>query len=206
MALTRNGYILLGAILLLFAAVNALALTIPWASPLGLTIRLAALNGFLAMAIATMMTPFLLPVARAFGRPFLRVHHVFAVLGIVLITLHPVALGILRVNPLVLLPSAASPWVINLGRALLIVLYIAVVASLLRTRWKQWRYLHAFLYAVLVLALVHAYYLGTDFGTGAILAIYLLLGAGVVLSLALGLRKKYLRMKTAGTPPRPAAP
>ena len=54
-------------------------------------VRLFGLYGYLFLAIATLTTPFLKEVTQAFGRPFLRVHHVFSVLGLILITLHPVS-------------------------------------------------------------------------------------------------------------------
>jgi predicted ferric reductase len=191
MALTKTGYILSGAILLLFAVVNALALSTPSDSPAGLAVRLCALNGYLALAIAAIMTPFLLPVARAFGRPFLRVHHSVSWFAIALITLHPVAIGIMRANPLVFIPSATAPLMINLGRVALILLYIGLVGSLLRTRVKQWRYLHVLMYLVLFIGIIHANSLGTDMEIVAIRAIYNLLGVAVGISLGMNV---YLKM------------
>jgi predicted ferric reductase len=203
MALKKTGYIISGAILLLFAVVNALALTIPADSSLGLAIRLLGLNGYLALAIATVMTPFLLPVARAFGRPFLKVHHFVAWFAIPLITLHPVAIAVMRANPLVFLPSAASPLVINLGRTALILLYVAVVGSLLRTRVKQWRYLHVLMYLVLFIGIIHANSLGTDMEIAAIRAIYNLLGVAVGVSLGMNVYLKLSKRKFgSGVPAR----
>jgi len=196
MALTKNGYIISGLILLLFAVVNAVALSIPPDSPLRLAVRLFALNGYLALAIATIMTPFLVKVARAFGRPFLRVHHLFAGVGIVLVTLHPVALAVMRSNPLVFVPSVTSPVAINLGRIALILFYIALVGSLLRTRVKQWRYLHALMFIVLIIGTIHANYLGTDLENPGIRAIINLLNVAVVISLVMSLTLKVTRMRS----------
>lgn len=203
MALTKTGYIISGLILLLFAVVNALALTIPWDSSLGLAIRLFGLNGYLALAIATTMTPFLLKVARAFGRPFLRVHHFVSAFAIALTTLHPVAIAVMRANPLVFLPNTTSPLMINLGRWALILLYIALVGSLVRTRVKRWRYLHALMYIVLFIGIIHANYLGTDMEIDAIRAIYNLLGVAVGISLGMNIYLKATRMKSKSGAPAP---
>jgi DMSO/TMAO reductase YedYZ heme-binding membrane subunit len=203
MALTRTGYILSGAVLLLFAVVNALALSTPSDSPLGLAVRLFALNGYLALAVATTMTPFLLKVARAFGRPFLKVHHFVSAFAIALTTLHPVALAIMRANPLVFIPNITSPLAINLGRVALILLSIALVGSLLRTRVKQWRYLHVLMYLVLFIGIIHANYLGTDMELDAIRAIYNLLGVAVGISLGMNISLKVSRMKSRSRAPAP---
>jgi DMSO/TMAO reductase YedYZ heme-binding membrane subunit len=201
MALTRQGYVIAALILLLFAAVNALALSTPADSTLGLALRLCALNGYLALAIAAMMTPFLAKVGRTFGKPFIGVHHVFAIAGLILVTLHPVLLAVLVSNPLVFLPSGTSPWAVNAGRFALILLCAALVGALLRTSVKQWRYLHALVYAVLLLGFLHASTLGTDFGTTAIRALYTLLFAGVVLTLVVSLWRKARRARSRAPAP-----
>ena len=196
MALTKQGYLVAALILLLFAAVNALALSTPADTPLALALRLCALNGYLALAIAAMMTPFLAKVGRTFGKPFIRVHHVFAITGLVLVTLHPVLLAVLVSNPLVFLPSGTAPWTVNAGRIALVLLYLALAGSLLRTRVRQWRYLHALVYLVLLLGFLHGRSLGTDFGGTGIRALYTLLFAGVVVTLGLSLMKKVSRLRS----------
>jgi sulfoxide reductase heme-binding subunit YedZ len=202
MALTRQGYVIAALILLLFAAVNALALSTPADSPLWLVLRLCALNGYLALAIAAMLTPFLAKVGRTFGKPFIRVHHVFAIAGLILVTLHPVLLAVLLSNPLVFLPTGTSPWAVNAGRFALLLIYAALVGALLRTRTRQWRYLHALVYAVLLLGFLHGSSVGTDFAGSGIRALYTLLFAGVVLTLVVSLWRKARR----ASPPRAPAP
>ena len=167
MPLTRNGYIISAAILLLFLAVTVLALLpgVP-ADPLRLLVRLSALYGFLAISIAVIMTPFLLEIYQNFGRPFLSVHHLFAAFGLAAVTVHPVAFAFRIANPLVFLPTVNS-WTgfwINAGRPALIVIYIALVAVLLRRRIpKYWRPIHALMVVALFFAVVHANLIGTDF-------------------------------------------
>lgn len=94
MAVTRTGWLVITGIVVFFAIPVAVVATNPSISPLTSGIRIAGLTGFVALAGAMIMTPFLPEIYRNFGRPFLRIHHLFAVAGIILVTLHPVLLAI----------------------------------------------------------------------------------------------------------------
>jgi hypothetical protein len=50
--------------------------------PLTLTIRILALNGYLALSIAAIMTPFLKEVTLFFKKSFTKIHHYFAAAGL----------------------------------------------------------------------------------------------------------------------------
>jgi DMSO/TMAO reductase YedYZ heme-binding membrane subunit len=79
-------------------------------------------------------------------------------------------------------------------------LYISVLGGLLRTRWKQWRYLHGLMYGVLILAIVHANLIGTDFTNSGIQWMYNLIFAAVVVAFVLNIRKKWQsRQKTTAS-------
>ncbi len=112
------------------------------------------------------MTPFLRDIRRVLGRPFLAVHHTFAAVGILLPTLHPVAVAIATADPAVFIP-VFSPWTTFwtfAGRPALYILYIALAGVLLRTYIREyWRWVHGLMYVVLVLAIVHGNLIGTDF-------------------------------------------
>jgi hypothetical protein len=204
MPLPRAGYALLGLIALVYAAVTALALSIPYyySGILGIIVRLAALYGFLMVATAVMMTPFLIPIARIFGRPFLRVHHAFAVGGVLLLTVHPISFAVLVMTPAVFIPNFQS-WIdfwANAGRPAFILLYIAILGGLLRTRLKQWRYFHSLMYVMLLFAIVHGNLIGTDFTNPGIRIVYNGAFAGVVIAFLLNIRKKLHRMKRTRSP------
>ena len=107
--------------------------------PLDLAIRLFALNGFLALSIAAILTPFIKEVTLFFKKSFLNIHHYFAAAGLLLITLHPVAIVIQALNPALLLPDFGSFYLFLFygGSVALIAIYAAFGAVLLRK--KLWR-------------------------------------------------------------------
>ena len=156
--------------------------------------RLFALYGFLFLGVATLMTPFLAEVTRAFGKPFLEVHHAFSALGIAFITLHPVFNAMQVLSLAVFVPRFDSWEVFWMfaGRPALIILYIAVVAAFLRMKMpKYWRPVHALMYVVLLFGIVHANLLGDSFQNFGIMLIFDALFAASMASFAYKLYKNY---------------
>jgi sulfoxide reductase heme-binding subunit YedZ len=156
-------------------AVSAIAFTVNSSNPYNLSVRLFALNGFIALSIATILTAFLKEVTLFFKKPFIRIHHYFAAVGLVLITLHPITLAIQLARPAVFLPNLNSLYLFLFfgGRQALIIIYIAVVAVLLRRKiMAYWRLFHALMYVALFFGIVHADLSGTDFGNWVILIIF----------------------------------
>jgi predicted ferric reductase len=154
-------------------------------------VRFFGLYGYLFLSVATLVTPFLREVTQAFGRPFLKVHHGFAVLGVVFITLHPVFNSIERLSLSVFIPnfnSWLSFWRLA-GRPAFILIYVAVFAVFLRTKApKYWRFFHALMYVVLLFGIAHANLLGHDFQS---LGITLIFNALFIASLAGFAFKRY---------------
>jgi methionine sulfoxide reductase heme-binding subunit len=147
-------------------AVSIISFLVAFVDPVRFSIRLFALNGFIALGIATIMTPFIKEITIYLKKPFLRVHHYFAALGLTLITLHPIFLAIQRLNPAVFLPNVGSfeMFMINGGRQALIIIYIAFFAVILRRKIvSYWRPFHALMYVALFFGIVHANLIGTDF-------------------------------------------
>jgi len=166
MAVTRTGWLVIAVIFVLFAIPVAVVAANPSISPLTTGIRIAGLTGFVALAGAMIMTPFLPEIYRNFGRPFLRIHHLFAVAGIILVTLHPVLLAIRVMTVAVFLPAFGSLYEFFAlgGRLALILMYGALAGVFLRAVIPAgWRALHALMWVVLVLALLHGMLIGTDF-------------------------------------------
>ncbi|KUL00142.1 MAG: Uncharacterized protein XE10_1539 [Methanoculleus marisnigri] len=87
MTLPRAGVLLAAVVLALYAITAAVVLTAPYGDPFNVIARLTALWGFLALAIAAILTPLLREIMMVFGRPFLAVHHTFAAIGLLLPTL-----------------------------------------------------------------------------------------------------------------------
>ncbi len=174
MALKRTGVLALLAIcslalfILLLFLPHALAAAATIVGVESLLIRFLGLYGFFFIGIAALTTPFLAGITIAFGKPFKKVHHTFAALGIALITLHPVFSALQLMNLDVFLPrftSWTTFWTLA-GRPALYVLYIGVAAALLSRKIpKYWHIFHVLVYVVLFFGIVHANLLGEDFAS-----------------------------------------
>ena|SRR3990170_2140548 len=180
MPLKKAGVVMLLGIIALAVIIAVLVLpeALPevaegeWAHVL---VRLFGLYGFLFLGVATLITPFLKEVTEAFGKPFLRIHHAFSILGIVFITLHPVFNAIQRLSLSVFVPrfdSWEGFWRAA-GRPAFIILYVALLAAFLRAKApKYWRPFHALMYIVLLFGIVHANLIGDDFENVGIMIIF----------------------------------
>jgi len=192
MSLKREGIVFLLGIIAL--AVIIALLFLPSAidvNPARLAVKFFGLYGFLFLSVATLTTPFLKEITQAFGKPFLKVHHSFAILGICFITLHPVFNAIERLSLSVFVPRFDSWdlfWLLA-GRPAFIILYVAVLAAILRTKApKYWRAFHALMYVVLLFGIVHANLIRGDFQN---LGIMIVFNALFVTSLASFAFKRY---------------
>src|SRR5665647_563461 len=163
-------------VVILFAfAISLIALDIDDSNAMNVSIRLLALNGYVALSIAAVLTPFIKEVTLFFKKSFIKVHHYFAAAGLLLITLHPISVAILSMNPGILLPNFASLYSFFFygGSIALIAIYIAFGSVLLRRKVvAYWRYFHALMYVALFLGVVHANLWGFDFENGFIVVIY----------------------------------
>ena len=109
MPLKRVGAIFLLGITVLAVVIAILFLTrAAEADTLRSSVRFFALYGYLFLSVTVLVTPFLREVTQAFGRPFLKVHHSLAVLGVVFITLHPVFNAVERLSLSVFMPRFDS--------------------------------------------------------------------------------------------------
>lgn len=156
-------------------AISLYAFSTYQSDPLTLTVRLLALNGYIAVSIAAIMTPFLKEITLFFKKPFTKVHHYFAVTGLALLTLHPITVVVLTLYPSILLPNLTSLYLFFLygGSIALILVYVAFVAVLLRKRMvRHWRVFHALMYAALFFGVVHANLLGSDLQSIVLKVVY----------------------------------
>jgi DMSO/TMAO reductase YedYZ heme-binding membrane subunit len=153
-----------------------------------------ALYGYLFLAVATLTAPFLKEVAQAFGKPFLKVHHAFSIIGLVFITLHPVFNAVDRVSLSVFVPrfdSWGTFWMFA-GRPAFVILYVAFLAAVLRAKApKFWHPFHALIYIVLLFGIVHANLIGDDFQNLGIMLIFNSLFVASVASFALKRYRNY---------------
>jgi len=165
MAVTRNGYLVLGIIaILLFISVTVVAKN-PSLSLFTSGVRVAGLAGFVLLAVAAIMTPWSRDIYRNFGTSFVTFHHIFGISGLILITLHPVFLAIRLMNASVFLPRFTPfyDFLVFAGRPALILIYIAVAGILLRRFIPAyWRAVHALIWVALILGIIHGDLVGTD--------------------------------------------
>jgi len=137
-------------------------------------VRFFGLYGYLFLSITTLVAPFLREVTQALGRPFIKIHHSLAVLGVVFITLHPV-FNAIESSLSVFVPNFDSWnrfWILA-GRPAFILVYIAIFVAFLRAKApKYWRAFHALMYVVLLFGIVHANLLGHDFQNLGIIIIF----------------------------------
>ncbi len=183
MVMSKEGVFFVVAVVLFALAVSVLSFFVAYRDPLASSVRLFALNGFIALSIATIMTPFLKEITLYFKKPFMRVHHYFAAVGLALITLHPIALALQMMNPAVFVPNLNSLYLFLFfgGRQALIIIYIAVVAVLLRRKMvAYWRWFHALMYVALFFGVVHGVLSGTDFQNPFILVTFSALFAAAI--------------------------
>ena len=187
--------IILASIISLYMLVIILFFTQPPQTPFELVIRLCAILGFVSMAIAAIMTSYMVKLYKIFGKPFIKIHHLFAILGLILATIHPIAFAISVLNPLVFIP-VVNDWVLFwelAGRPALIIIYISVLAGIFRKKLKNsWKIIHSLLYIALFFGLIHGTLIGTSFNSIGIVIIFYALFILVVLSF---LYKRYQNFK-----------
>lgn len=155
----------LGATIVILAVV-AIMLR-PEGAPLDWLARGTAMVGYVAVFLAILSSAYMRELYRMMGRPFLWGHHVLSVSGLILLTLHPIALAIALTDVLVFVPRFDS-WAIFFqlaGRPALYLMWAASAGALLRKSWREgWRTIHQLNYVAFLLGTVHGILIGTDFG------------------------------------------
>jgi predicted ferric reductase len=163
---TRNTWVLvlIGAVALAIAV--GVELTQLAGGPLAWVIRGLALLGYQMVFLAILSSAYLPELVRFFGRPFIQVHHVLSVAGLVLVTLHPLGVAWDTLSLRVFVPRSDSLYTfLQLGgRPAWYLLALALLAALLRRAiGKSWRWVHGLNYLAFFLATVHANLIGTNF-------------------------------------------
>lgn len=195
MPFKKEAILLIASTLSLYVLILVFFLLTPFSDGFNFIIRFGALFGFTSMFIATMMTPFAVQLYKIFGKPFIKIHHIYSITGLILITLHPVAFAIFRLDITVFLPDFNSWygfWSLG-GRLALILIYIAVIGAILRKKiTKNWRIIHTLNYVALFLAYIHGVLIGSDFQNIGILITFTIM---ITLSFGVLIFKRYLTYK-----------
>jgi len=184
MDLNKKAVGLVSVNIILFIVIFILFLQTPISDSFSFYIRLGALFGFTALFIATTMAPFMVQLYKIFGKPFIKLHHLYSIMGLILITLHPTVFALSVLDITVFIP-VFYPWIDFwrlAGRPALILIYIAVLAAILRKKIsKSWKFFHILNYIALFFGYIHGLLIGTDFqniGIAIIFTIMIIISIG----------------------------
>jgi DMSO/TMAO reductase YedYZ heme-binding membrane subunit len=158
-------YLVIGALALLALVVVIVALQ-PRPAPIYWLIRGAALLGYLTIFLSILSSAYLIPLVRFFGRPFIKVHHVASITGLVAMLVHPIAIAINAGSLSVFVPQFASLriFLTLAGRVVWPLAAIAALAAWLRKPLgKNWRLIHYLNYLAFWLVTAHAILIGSNF-------------------------------------------
>jgi DMSO/TMAO reductase YedYZ heme-binding membrane subunit len=174
----RIRYLALGGLLALVLVAIIIALR-PIGTPISVLTRAAALLGYLSVFATIVSSAYLLQIVKFFGRPFIKVHHIVAVTGLVLITLHPT--GVLITRASLGIPLLSLTLGILGGPIAWALIAIAVSVALLRKKiGRNWRPIHYLNYLAFWLATLHANITGTDLQSTVIRVISIALAIAVI--------------------------
>ena len=172
-------YLVLGGLALLALVVILVALE-PRPAPIYWLIRGAALVGYLTIFTSILSSVYLVPLVRFFGRPFIKVHHVSSITGLVAMLVHPIALAWNSGSLAVFVPRFDSlrVFLTLAGRVVWPLVGIAALAAWLRKPiGKNWRTIHYLNYLAFWLVTAHAILIGTNFQS------WVMRGLAIVLAL-----------------------
>lgn len=179
-----------------FLQLVILAFQFPSENAYQLGIRVTGLLGLASLFISVIFSDFFIEIDENKKKKLLY-HHLFSIMGIILITLHPFLLAIDKADFGVFLPKFDS-WTVFwelAGRPSLILLYIGFVSGvLIRLYNKSYKMVHIIVYIALLFGLVHGYLIGTDFQNPFVTIVFALL---FLIAMYIFIHKRRYRMKKA---------
>lgn len=134
--------------------------------PIDWAIRGAALLGYQFIFMSIISSAYVIPLVRRFGRPFVQMHHVLSIAGLVLVTVHPVAVALDAGSPDVFLPKFDSLRVFMElgGRPAWYLIMLAMLVAVWRSQvGSSWRPVHMLNYVAFLLVTIHGNLIGTNF-------------------------------------------
>ena len=158
-------YLVLGGLVLLVAVILLVALP-AGNPPLRRLIQTAALIGYICVFLSTISSAFVRELVRAFGRPFIKLHHIVSVTGIAVLVLHPLLYALQIRSLRGFIPQFASFRIFLTwgGPVAWYLIGVGAVAALLKkTLGRNWRVVHWLNYVAFILATLHALLLGGTF-------------------------------------------
>jgi predicted ferric reductase len=153
------------------------------APPLTLLVRVLALTGYFGIFVAILSSAYLRELVQTFGQPFIKLHHLVSIVGLVAIGLHPISVAIDYATASVFVPdfSSVMNFLTNGGRLAIYLLALAVVVAIWRKAvGERWRVVHILSYVAFWLGGLHANLLGGNFQNPILHIISLLMALAVV--------------------------
>lgn len=162
-------------------------------------LRFCGLFGFLSLSLGAIMNLLKKEIKVILGQPFINVHHIFVLTGLVLITIHPVLFALSIRDFSVFIPDTSSilSFLTNGGRVAIILIYVGFLAAVFRSALKgRWVQIHRIVYLALILGIIHANLLGEDLPEPIIRIVYNAIAGVVILTGIIKMRKRYRLMNT----------
>jgi sulfoxide reductase heme-binding subunit YedZ len=188
----RIWYLILGGFAAMILIGGLIALQ-PYGTPLNRLVRGAGALGYLAIFLAIISSNYMRQLVRFFGRPFVQIHHILSVTGMVMVTLHPLGAAWSNASLQVWLPRLDS-WLTFLQWGGPPAWYLIAAASSTAVLRKaiswNWKTLHLLNYVAFLLGTVHANLLGTDFQHTVVRAMSAAFALAVLVTL---IRKRFQR-------------
>lgn len=205
----RNTWILMLVVPVVFGLALLLQRVAPMEGWQSWLVRSLALSGYLLVFLAALSAASLPAMAKAFGRPFIGVHHVATIAGLAAMVAHPLtyAFAFGSLEPLVPRAESVYDFFLWAGRPALALFLVAAIAALLRLALKRsWRFFHLVVYLAFLLVTVHANLIGTSFAASPVFRVVSWAMAAVATVVFVRKRVQRLAARPAPAPRSPQAP
>lgn len=147
--------------------------------------RITGLIGIVSLFMAIILSSLVKYSKIIFGTTYLKVHHLFSITGLILITLHPIIMAIDFGTSRLFIPNFSSwnAFLANAGRPALYLIYIATLAGILRKNLKNyWRFFHSLLYPAFVFGAIHGMRQGSDLRNVSLYTLFVIMIAAVIVN------------------------
>jgi DMSO/TMAO reductase YedYZ heme-binding membrane subunit len=127
--------------------------------------RIVGLTGLTSLFITILLSLIIKESKKIFGINYLKIHHFFAAISLVSISVHPVIVAVDFGTTSVFIPKFNSwnAFLTEGGRFALYLIYFAVIVAILRKNIKKyWKYIHYLLYPAFLLTSIHGILRGSD--------------------------------------------
>lgn len=129
--------------------------------------RIVGLEGISSLFITILLSLLVKESKLIFGIYYIKIHHFFSIISLILISIHPIVVAINFGTSSVFIPKLDSwnNFFTEGGRVALYLIYFAVIVAILRKSIKKhWKHIHYLLYPAFFLSAIHGILKGSDLG------------------------------------------